>query len=139
MSGKTKHKFSLQQKPNKTWAILAKKQDGEQYWHGEYSLQQAAVRWGNSHLIPDRWPQAVEVEGTDWGMTSTFNSSLSSNQSPLQTINSRYDSSMLELMITAEVEFDNRKAVAEFLGLPEEMLEEIPDVKDGKSFWQIKS
>lgn len=131
MAGKAKHKFSLRQNLDYTWSILALNQDGKKFWYGEYSLQHNAVRWGNSHKNPNRWPQAVERDIVEWVEEAVLEIG---NSGP----KSSHDSAMLQLMQSAEVNFSCQDSVAEFLGVPIDMLEEIPDVHEGLSMWQIK-
>ena len=134
MAGKPKHRFHLQQQANMTWQILAVNANGEEFWHGEYTLAQNAIRWGQSHQIPDRWPQAVLRDEDIFEGSATVNSiSLQSKA------RKRFDESLLAIMQATEVDFSDAEAVSAFTGMPVEMLEEIPDVADGKSMWQPKT
>jgi hypothetical protein len=130
MAGKPKHNYSIRQKPNNAWEILAVNQDGVEFWHGDFSLKQNAVRWGDSHKIEKRYPQVVQLPDDPFGIAQ--GTSAQSSSAPVDPV----DRSLLTLYLSAGVNQSDRADVADFLGLPESFLQSVTDPSSGEIIWQ---
>lgn len=133
MAGKPKHNYQIRTNPNNTYSILAKDKEGKEFWFGSYSLKQAAVRWGDSHKIPDRWPQVVEVENDPFGLTENNNYIQATPTGPVDPI----DRSIFNLMNVSGVDPGNIEEVSEFLGVPAATLQEVTDPTTGEVVYQL--
>jgi hypothetical protein len=126
MSGKPKHSYVLRQKPSTTWEILAKNSEGKEFYYGDFSLKQNAVRWGDSHKNPTKFPQVVERD---------FIEDLFSEGLPNQPVG--FNPKFYSLCEMAGVNPQSPDEVSAFTGLPKESLSQfpIPDTPDNL-IWQ---
>lgn len=125
MAAKQKHSFVLRQKPNTAWEILALDQDGNEFYYGNFSLKQNAVRWGDSHKNPEKFPRAVERDGLD-----EINSSYS--PAPKTGFNKEFS----YLCGVSEVNQSSCEEVSDFTGIPPELLVSFPNPDTGEISWQ---
>lgn len=126
MAGKAKHGYNIRQKPTNEWEILAVNADGEQFFYGNFTMKQNAVRWGDSHKIPNRFPMVVESED-EFGTESKPVNSI-----PTDPV----DRSIYTLCVSAGVNTSDRADVADFLGLPPEILQQVTDPTSGELVFQ---
>ena len=130
MAGKPKHGYKIRQKPKNTWEILAKNSDGEEFWYGDFTLKQNAVRWGDSHKIEGRFPQVVESFDDPFGLNES--STTASSQSTSDPI----DRSFQQLCKTVGVDQSNPEDVTSFTSLDQSMLVKYFDPATGLDIWQ---
>jgi hypothetical protein len=129
MAGKPKHNYQIRQNLDNTFSILAKNQEGEEFWFGNYSLKQAAVRWGDSHRIPTRYPQVVESASADpFGVESHTTKSIQSD--PI-------DRAVLGLLVQVDIDPSNPIEVAKFLGVEVSQLVMIVDPTNQSQVYQL--
>lgn len=127
MAGKAKHSYNIRQKPTNEWEILAVDAEGNQFFYGNFTMKQNAVRWGDSHKIPNRYPMVVEVDQDEFGINAT----------PIQSAPADpVDRSIYTLCVSAGVNCSDRADVADFLGLPPEILQQVTDPTSGELVFQ---
>jgi len=127
MAGKPKHGYQLRQKPKNTWEILARNSEGEEFWYGDFTMKQNAVRWGDSHKIEGRYPQVVESFDDPFGIESSSAQSIQAD--PINR-------SFQQLCRSVDVDQTNSQEVAEFCGLSTNQLFSIVDPASGTTIWQ---
>lgn len=130
MAGKSKHGYKIRQKPTNEWEILARNSEGEEFWYGNFTLKQNAVRWGDSHKIEGRYPQVVEDFSDPFGLSDS--NATSKSTGPIDPV----DRSFQQLCKTVGVDQTNRQEVAEFTSLGLESLRQISDPVSGDEIWQ---
>jgi hypothetical protein len=130
MASKSKHNYNIRQKPSNEWEILAIGSDGKEFWYGNFSLKQNAVRWGDSHKIANRFPQVVQLPDDPFGIEAGSSNNVTSQQiDPV-------DRSVRALCVAAQVNQSDPADVADFLGLPESILQSVTDPTTGEIVWQ---
>ena len=130
MAGKPKHGYKIRQKPKNTWEILARDSEGAEFWYGDFTLKQNAVRWGDSHKIEGRYPQVVESFDDPFGLSDANANSRSSG--PIDPI----DRPFQQLCKTVGVDQCDIDDVKSFSGLADGQLMQVTDPTSGEVIWQ---
>lgn len=127
MAGKSKHGYQLRQKLTKEWEILAKDSEGKEFWYGNFTMKQNAVRWGDSHQIEGRFPQVVVNHDDPFGIVSSPAVSV-----PVDPVKREFQ----KLCVTSGVNQEDKNDVMEFTGQPADLLQSVVDYVTGKTIWQ---
>ena len=128
MAGKAKHGYQLRQKPKNTWEILARDQEGKEFWYGDFTMKQNAVRWGDTHKIEGRYPQVVERFDDPFGIADSSNSPAAAFD-PV-------DRAFQKLCQTVGVNQSDIEDVKSFAGLTDNQVRQITDPASGELIWQ---
>ena len=130
MAGKSKHGYKIRQKPSNEWEILARNSEGEEFWYGNFTLKQNAVRWGDSHKIEGRYPQVVESFDDPFGLSDS--NATTKSLGPIDPI----DRSFQQLCKTVGVNQEDPEDVKSFSGLSDSMIRQVTDPVSGQLIWQ---
>lgn len=130
MAGKPKHGYQIRQKPKNTWEILAINSDGEEFWYGDFTMKQNAVRWGDSHKIEGRFPQVVERFDDPFGIGT---GSSPSKAIPIDPV----DRAFQQLCKTVGVDQTSLYEVVSFTEQSPEFFVQVHDPKTDTTIWQI--
>lgn len=126
MASKSKHGYNIRQKPTMEWEILASNAEGEQFFYGNFTMKQNAVRWGDSHRSPNRFPRVAESED-EFGTNSVVVNSVAFDP---------VDRSVHSLCRGAGVDTSDRADVADYLGIPIDSLVQVTDPTSGELVFQ---
>ena len=129
MAGKSKHGYSIRQKPTNEWEILACDQDGKEFWYGNFTMKQNAVRWGDSHKIEGRYPKVVECKDDPYGISAKAGIQ---QQAAADPVNRTFQ----QLCNSCGIDQESLQEILEFTGQAETMLHSVVDPASGKTIWQ---
>lgn len=145
-SNRSRHPFIIQENPDYTFSILARRADGKEVWYGNYSAAQSAIRWGMAHRNQQKFPCAVMRELNDqWGVEAREAYSGSNSSPAISSAPDPVDRKVLSLLDNCGIDATNRDEVAEFLGKNPDDLEELLEFQNrlegegNRRIWQIRN